>query len=126
MNKLQQKLMKEIEKQEGKGAAQHRVEGYRQTDSAAALLQAARGRQKWACDWRRRAIASGADSVRYVTASMAPKFTTRAAIFSKDGVDVLLLSPSRENWLKLDADDLAGTTGEEELKRQYFKVYNRA
>lgn len=123
MNELQQKLIKEIEKQEGKGVAQFNVPGYRQTDSASALLHAARGRQKWATEWRRRAIEAGADSVRHVQASMGHKFTTKVAIFSKDGVDVLLLSPARQNWIRPDADDLKGRTGEEFLKDYGFRVY---
>lgn len=121
MNDLQKKLTKEIEKQAAKGAAQFRVAGYRQTDSASALLHAARGRQKWAMRWRQLAIESGADSVRYVHASMR-NFSTKVAIFSKDGVDVLMLAPSRENWHKVKADQFKGMTGEEWLKNDYFRV----
>lgn len=121
MNKLQQKLQKEIEKQEAKGAAQHRVEGYRQTESARALLGAARSRQNWAKRWRTKAIESGADSVRYVQASMRT-FTTRVAVFSKDGVDVYACSPQRENWYKFDAADLEGTTADDLLRKYDFRV----
>lgn len=121
MNSLQKKLTREIEKQESKGAAQHRVEGYRQTDSAAALLQAARGRQKWASTWRRNAIESGADSVRHVQASMG-NFTTKVSIFSKDGEDVLMLAPSRENWYKFKAEEFKDRTGEDILRSLHFRV----
>lgn len=122
MNQLQQKLTKEIEKQEAKGRADFHVAGYRQTDSARALLEGARGRQKWATEWRALAIESGADDVRYVQASTR-NFTTKVAIFSKDGVDVLLLSPSRSNWMKADADKIARHgSGEEYLTANYFKV----
>lgn len=121
MNDLQKKLTKEIEKQAAKGAAQFRVAGYRRTDSASALLHAARGRQKWAMRWRELAIESGADSVRYVYANMK-SFSVKVAIFSKDGTDVLLLAPTRENWLKVKADEFKGKTGEEYLRDQYFRV----
>jgi phenylacetate-coenzyme A ligase PaaK-like adenylate-forming protein len=123
MNALQKKLTREIEKQQAKGAAQFRVAGYRQTDSAAALLGAARGRQQWAKRWRQLAIDTGADSVRHVQATMG-NFTTKVAIFSKDDVDVLMLAPSRENWFKVKADDLAkhGPTGEEWLRDSRFRV----
>lgn len=122
MNKLQQKLTKEIEKQEAKGPARHRVEGYRQTEGARALLEGARSRQKWATEWRRKAIRAEADSVRYVYASMR-NFSVKAAIFSKDGVDVLLLAPTRANWIKADAEELARyENGEEYLRAQYFRV----
>jgi bifunctional pyridoxal-dependent enzyme with beta-cystathionase and maltose regulon repressor activities len=124
MNKLQQKLTAEIAKQEAKAPASHKVEGYRQTESARALLQVARGRQNWAKRWRQMAIDSNADSVRYVQATMR-NFSTKVAIFSKDGVDVLMLAPSRENWHKVRDADLAkyGPTGEEYLRNQYFRVY---
>lgn len=104
MNKLQQKLTKEIERQEAKGVAQHQVAGYRQTDSAAALLASVRGKQKAAITWRQKVIASGADSVRKIKVSNR-RVSVLVNVYSKDGIDLLALSPARLGFWQWDSND---------------------
>ena len=104
MNKLQTKLTQEIAKQEAKGRADHQVAGYRQTDNARSLLETARAKQVYAIQWRKRAIATGADSVRIVIVSNR-HMSVNVSVFSKDGDDVLALAPSRKGFWTWTSDE---------------------
>lgn len=107
MNNLQQKLTHEIAAQRAKGAAQHRVAGYRITEGAGALLGSVRDRQKFAISWRETAIASGADSVRSVKVRHGPRsqFTTNYKVFSVAGRDVYAVAPTKgSNGSKREID----------------------
>lgn len=122
MNSLQKKLTREIEKQESKPMARARVEGYRQNETSRAALETARSKQRFAVQWRKDVIASGADSVRTIRVSSRRK-TFKVSVFSKDGRDVYALAPAAPQFFKFDKTESAGQKCREDNAADYYRSF---
>ena len=102
-------LLNELDKQRRKGAAQHHVEGYRQTEGARALLAAARDRQRAALKWREEVLElDGELSERkeswYV--SVGSQFKLKHfRVYAVDGVDRAVVETARGVVNYLDGED---------------------